>query len=151
MLSSVGLPASPSPGPAIALGVLNAGVSPAQVAASYATLTGQDFFEPSMTAGAPRVAVQQLVSVGARTQVRDVLRELVRTQLSAPLARAGAFGKTGTPDDGLTGWFVGVHDDLATAVVVSGDGQERLLKARLAAAAWEAFYEELRRLRPRRR
>lgn len=150
VLSAAGLPASPSPGPALVLGVLNSGVSPLQVAASYVTLTGADFRPPRLTSdGVSPVPVPPPTSQRARAQVREVLNTLVRTQVSYDLARDGAFGKTGTPDDGRSGWFVGVHEGLATAVVVGSSAQEGPLKARAAAAAWAAFYEELRRVRGR--
>lgn len=148
VLTSAGLPATPSPGPALALGVLNCGVSPLDLAASYVTLLGLDFRPAKLAADTPSASiVPQTASVASRAVVRKVLVDLVRTQVSGDLARAGAFGKTGTPDDGRTGWFVGVHDGLATAVVLSTQNGAAPTKAQIAARVWAAFYEELRRVR----
>ena len=74
-------------------------------------------------------------------QVREVLQLLVETQLPASPVLAGAWGKTGTPDDGRTGWFVGVSGRLAAVAVVGAKKQARSKFA--AQEAWARFVEEV--------
>lgn len=146
LMHAYGLPAVPSPGPTVALGVLRSGVSPVDVAASYAAFTDSGHFAPPILAlgrahrGAQRPELR--LSAMSAAQVRAVLSQVV-WQRSHQLAAVGAWGKTGTPDDGRSGWFVGVRGKLATAVVLGAGRGRGQPKAYEAQRIWVAFQESV--------
>lgn len=157
LMARCGLPTEPSPGPTLALGVLSGGVNAVTMAASYSSFAREgEHVRPRFASEIHHAdgQVELVHAAAARVMerevaesVREVLSELVHLQLPGRDGREEGFGKTGTPADGTTGWFVGVAGDIATAVIVGGSQSRSPKKAQQAADAWRAFNDELRRFR----
>ena len=146
LMQRFGLPALPSPGPTLALGVLARPISPVELAASYSAFAdGVPYAAPVFCEDGGRPVAGAVLDPAIARQVREVLGELVSRQIGGSAFLAGAFGKTGTPDDGRSGWFVGVRDRFAAVVVV---GLGRRPRSKFAAQeVWARYMEEISALR----
>lgn len=161
----MGITAPLGDNPAIALGGLEVGVSPLEVAAAYATLAnlgrrvevspvdriedsdGQVVWRPDRTA-------RQVLDPSAAYAVTDMLRAVVEsgTGRVARLPGHDVAGKTGTVDGHTDAWFVGYTPDLVAAVWVGHPdrrvplrdvaGVRRVAGGTLPARIWHAFMQE---------
>ncbi|MDE3103095.1 MAG: transglycosylase domain-containing protein [Chloroflexota bacterium] len=148
VMAAAGLPSLPSPGYTLTLGVLQSGINAVTAAASYISLArGGESLSPTFDLRA--VPVMHRLQIGHRpvASVVSVLRDVLRTRLTRGSCLEDAFGKTGTPDDDRSGWFVGVAGDLAVAAAI-GEASSREEKARRAGELWLRFFDELHRVRP---
>jgi membrane peptidoglycan carboxypeptidase len=128
--SRMGIASEIEPVPAIALGGLEGGVSPLEMASAYGTLaTGGSRVAPS---GLVRVedadgdvvyepdrVPESVLAEGVAAEASRVLGEAVRrgTAVEAAYGRQVA-GKTGTTQSHRDAWFVGYSDELVTSVWV---------------------------------
>lgn len=157
--------------PAVALGGLEVGVSPLEMAAAYATLAnggsrvpvspvarienaeGQVVWRPDRT---PRKALDPSAAYVVTRMLQTVVEE--GTGRAADLPDRPVAGKTGTVDDHTDAWFVGYTPGLAAAVWVGHPhgrvpltgvaGIRRVTGGTLPARIWRAFMEEALADRP---
>jgi 1A family penicillin-binding protein len=146
-------------GPAIALGGLQHGVTPLEMAAAYGTFAnrgihvtpylidrvgdrhGNIVFERSPDTIQAVQAVESAVAAAMTDVMTDVIR--AGTGRGARLARWPAAGKTGTTQNHADAWFIGYTPVLSTAVWV-GHPQGQISMARmtggsLPAQLWQRF------------
>lgn len=135
------------PQPAIALGGLETGVSPLEMAAAYAT------FANAGERVAPRYIVRVLdadgeilyhappggveaIDPGVALQMTAILQQVLQrgTGVRAGIGRPAA-GKTGTSQDFRDAWFVGYTPELSTAVWMGYPEAARSMEAALDNAA----------------
>lgn len=165
---SMGLSAGISPVPAIALGGLEHGVSPLEMAEAYATLAANGTHaEPygvmSVTQAKEGTDVRSdLESTKPKTDkalspavaylTTDILTGVIKrgTGKSAAIGRPAA-GKTGTTQEYRDAWFVGYTPQIATAVWVGYPDSQREMKdvhgirvtgGSLPAKIWARFMKE---------
>jgi penicillin-binding protein 1A len=144
--------------PAIALGGLNRGVTPLEMASAYGVYgTGGDYAEPFLI---ERVTdrdggvlyevepqLERVLDPDVSAVMRDVLEEVVRsgTGTQARLPGWTVAGKTGTSQDLADVWFAGTTSKLSAAVWVGNpDSRQRLWgmsSSRTAAPLWRSFME----------
>ena len=141
MMAECGLPALPSPGPTVTLGVLARPIAPVDLAASYSALAEPGLVvAPVLRLGERRTRPSPF-SAHDTAEVRNVLHAYVHRYI--PASGVDAWGKTGTPDDGRVGWFVGVRRRVATAIAIGSTGATGPAKAYEAALVWERLQQEM--------
>jgi penicillin-binding protein 1A len=160
--SRMGIASEIEPVPAIALGGLEGGVSPLEMASAYGTLAADgSYVAPS---GIVRVedadgdvvyepdrAPEVVLAEGVATEASRVLGEVVRRGTAAEAAyRRDVAGKTGTTQSYRDAWFVGFSDELVTSVWVGfPEGQVEMSDVRgvrvtgstFPVAVWRDFME----------
>jgi penicillin-binding protein 1A len=145
LMAACGLPALPSPGPTVTLGVLPRGVAPVALAASYSAFAESGIVAmPTFVLGRERTKTSP-IAADVAMQIREVLHTYVAAYLSPDMA--DGWGKTGTPDDGRVGWFVGVRGRVASAVALGGGRSIGPAKAYGAARVWTQFQDDIASMR----
>lgn len=137
---SLGIREGIDPVPAIALGGLETGVSPLEMAAAYGTLAaGGKHAEPygvievldskgkALFKAKPRTT--DALDPAAAALTTDILTGVIKrgTGKAASIGRPAA-GKTGTTQEYRDAWFVGYTPDIATAVWVGYPDAQREMK-----------------------
>lgn len=118
-----------APNPAIALGGLELGVSPLEMASAYATFANDGFYNPPHLVTRVRDREGEVLYIAPHAEqpalrpeialgVTRILQEVVArgTGSRARLGSQPAAGKTGTSQDFRDAWFVGYTPQLSTAV-----------------------------------
>lgn len=143
-------------GPALALGGLNNGVSPLELASAYATFAaGGTHTPPYLIAQVvdpegrelykAQPAPQPVVDEAVNGILVDILQDAVAegTGSAAALPDWEPLGKTGTSEKGADAWFVGATPVLSAAVWVghpdSAEPVRGLTGGSVAAPIWETF------------
>jgi penicillin-binding protein 1A len=91
--------------------------------------------------------VMQAMKPETAYTLRSMLSDVIRggTGSRAKLAKAEAFGKTGTSNDFIDAWFIGGAPGLTTAVYTGNDNHRTLGRSQTggiaAAPAWKQFME----------
>ena len=144
--------------PAVALGGLDRGVTPLEMASAYGVYaTGGEYAEPFLI---ERVTdrdgevlyeaepqLERVLEPDVNAVMRDVLQDVVRsgTGTQARLAGWTVAGKTGTSQDLADVWFAGTTSRLSAAVWVGNpDSRQRLWgmsSSRTAAPLWRSFMQ----------
>lgn len=126
----MGITTELNPDPAIALGGLEKGVSPLEMASAYATLANSGVRVPPIaytriedshggTIEEVKTKGKQVISPSMAYMTTLILKDVIDrgTGVAATIARPAA-GKTGTNQEYRDAWFVGYTPQLATAVWV---------------------------------
>ena len=151
------------PVPAIALGGLDNGVSPLEMASAYGTLANGGLRIPAHGILEVKDATGVVLSAAAPTEARaipaavaylatDILRDVISggTGTRAKIGRPAA-GKTGTTQEYRDAWFVGYTPDLVASVWVGfADAQREMTSVHgrkvtggsFPAEIWAAFMKE---------
>lgn len=132
--SILGIELNPSThGPSLALGGLDNGVTPLQMASAYATFANSGvYIEPTailrvekadgVILGQAVPKQKQVIKPTTAYLITDMLKSVISngTGTAAQIGRPAA-GKTGTTDEGKDLWFVGYTPELVTAVWIGYD------------------------------
>ncbi len=143
-------------GPAVALGGLEHGVSPLELASAYATFAAggthnRPYLIEQVLAGDGRElyrakpAPQRVLGEAANGILVEMLQDAVREGTGSAAALPGwePLGKTGTSEEGADAWFVGATPVMAAAVWIghpqSTEPVPGLTGGRVAAPVWAEF------------
>jgi len=159
----LGLHKGITPVPAIALGGLEDGVSPLEMAQAYATLANGGVrttpygvstvkLPDATVLGETKPSAEKAIDPGVAYLTTDILRGVIErgTGTSAKIGRQAA-GKTGTTQQYRDAWFVGYTPDLVCAVWVGYPDSQREMKGvhgvnvsggTLPAAIWGRFMKD---------
>lgn len=157
--------------PSLALGGLDIGVSPLEMASAYSTIANdgvfhKPYFIEKVLDRNGKVLFrgggkgEQRVPVQVARQAQQILKSVVTsgTGTAANLGKWPVFGKTGTAQDYTDAWFVGSTRQLTAAVwmgspagkvpMTSVPGQGRVTGGSYPARIWAAFMKTAMKGRP---
>lgn len=126
----MGITSQVDPNPSIALGGLQYGVSPLEMASAYATLASEGIYRPptgitkitdgwDKTIEEQKIEEKEALNPAVAYTVTDILKDVINygTGTKAKIGRPAA-GKTGTAQNYQDAWFVGYTPELSTSVWV---------------------------------